>query len=247
MQLTHVPSAGVRYWTALSIASVFGANSGDFVAKYLHLGHVRGLLPLAVILALILIAERRDRTVHQGYYWLAIVVIRTAATNLADFGASDLAVKKVLLIAVLAAVLSATLFFTPPAKLTEDIGKRPFRLPITDAKYWTAMLIAGTLGTVIGDLMSFDSGLGTAYASLIQGTLLAILFFLGGVGLFANVWFYWLTVVGVRAAGTSVSDFLAHNIFGLPLSTFATGFLFAATLLLWKEQARYQANVQKTA
>jgi uncharacterized membrane-anchored protein len=247
MQLTHVPSAGARYWTALSIASVFGANLGDFVAKYLHLGHVRGLLPLAGILALILIVERRDRSVHQAYYWLAIIVIRTAATNLADFGASDLAVKKVWLIAALAVLLWGTLFFTPPAKLIEDIGTRPFRLPITDAKYWTAMLIAGTLGTVIGDLMSFESGLGTAYASLVQGAFLVVLFFLGGVGLFANVWFYWLTVVGVRAAGTSVSDFLAHNIFGLPLSTLATGLLFVATLLLWKEQARYQHNVQKAA
>ncbi|MGB6350394.1 MAG: hypothetical protein WBG10_10240 [Pseudolabrys sp.] len=204
-------------------------------------------MPLAAILAVIMVAEHRDRSVHQAYYWLAIIVIRTAATNLADFGASDLAVKKIWLIAVLAVLLAATLFFTPPAKLTEDIRTRPFRLPITDAKYWLAMLIAGTLGTVIGDLMSFDSGLGTAYASAVQGALLAVLFFLGGVGLFANVWFYWLTVVGVRAAGTSVSDFLAHDVFGLPLSTLATGFLFVATLLVWKELARYEGNVQKAA
>ncbi len=82
------PLAGPRYWVALSIASVFGANTGDFVAKYLHLGHAGGLLPLAAILAVILVAERRDTTVHQAYYWLAIIVNRTAATNLADFAAS---------------------------------------------------------------------------------------------------------------------------------------------------------------
>jgi uncharacterized membrane-anchored protein len=235
MQQIHIPLAGARYWAALSIASVFGANSGDFVAKYLHLGHVRGLLPLAAILAVILLAERRESSVHQAYYWLAIIVIRTAATNLADFGASDLALKKLWLIVALALVLTVTLFFSPPSKSSEPANARSFRLPTTDAKYWTAMLIAGTLGTVIGDAMSFGSGLGVAYASLVQGSVLAVLFFLGGLGLFKNIWFYWLTVVVVRAAGTSLSDFLAH-ILGLPLSTLGTGLLFVGTLLIWREQ-----------
>jgi Malate/L-lactate dehydrogenase len=120
MQQIHVPLGGVRYWAALSIASVFGANSGDFVAAYLHLGHVRGLLPLAAILAVILVAERRDSAVHQAHYWLAIVVIRTAATNLADFGSFDLALKRVWLIATLAVILTVTLFFSPPSKSKES-------------------------------------------------------------------------------------------------------------------------------
>ena len=28
--------------------------------------------------------ERFDRTVHQAYYWIAIIIVRTAATNTAD-------------------------------------------------------------------------------------------------------------------------------------------------------------------
>jgi hypothetical protein len=43
MRQVHVPRAGPRYRLALSIASVFGANTGDFVARYLHLGHAGGL------------------------------------------------------------------------------------------------------------------------------------------------------------------------------------------------------------
>ena len=62
----------------MSIASVFGANMGDFVARYLHLGHAGGLLPLAAILAVVFVAERRDRSPHQWYYWLAIIIVRTA-------------------------------------------------------------------------------------------------------------------------------------------------------------------------
>ena len=45
-----VPSIGARYWVAISLASIAGCNLGDFVSLYLHLGHWRGLLPLAVLL-----------------------------------------------------------------------------------------------------------------------------------------------------------------------------------------------------
>jgi uncharacterized membrane-anchored protein len=235
MKLKHVPQAGARYWVALSIASVFGANSGDFIAKYLHLGHAGGLLPLAALLAIVLVAERRDNAVHQTYYWAAIIIVRTAATNLADFGASDLAFKKLWLVAALAVMLALALLLSPPSKSPDATGDKTFRLPTTDVKYWVAMLIAGTLGTVIGDMTSFDSGLGTAYASIVLGCVLTVVLLLGGMGLFTIIWFYWLAVVTVRAAGTSFSDFLAHTI-GLPQSTLLTGAIFVATLLLWRER-----------
>jgi uncharacterized membrane-anchored protein len=50
------------------------------------------------------------------------------------------------------------------------------------------------------------------------------------------LWFYWLTVVTVRAAGTAVGDFLAgRHMLGLPLSTLVTGMLFVALLAMWRQ------------
>jgi uncharacterized membrane-anchored protein len=238
MQQVHIPTAGVRYWAALCVASIFGANCGDVVARYFKLGHAGGLLPLAALLAITLVVERRDRSVHQAWYWTAIIIIRTAATNIGDFGQAEMGLPKLWLIAGLALLLVLTLLVSPPTKSAAD-GATRFQLPTTDAKYWTAMLIAGTLGTVIGDFMSFGSGFGTAAASLIQGAVLAALFLLGARGLLVNLWFYWLTVVTVRATGTSVGDFTAHNA-GLPMSTLVTGVVFVALLLLWKETPRYR-------
>jgi hypothetical protein len=90
MQTLHVPAAGVRYWAILAVASTFGANSGDFVSSYLRLGHAKGLLPLAILLGIILLAERRSRLRTEMFYWAAIIVIRTGATNLADLLNFDL-------------------------------------------------------------------------------------------------------------------------------------------------------------
>ena len=51
MQPRHLPRLGLRFWAALCLASIFGANMGDFFAHDLGLGHVRGLPFLALALA----------------------------------------------------------------------------------------------------------------------------------------------------------------------------------------------------
>src|SRR5579885_1058547 len=81
MQAKNLPGITARYWIAILAASMCGANTGDFLARNLHLGHARGLLTLAALFSVILWAERRTKTPTEAYYWLAIIVIRTAATN----------------------------------------------------------------------------------------------------------------------------------------------------------------------
>ena len=64
MQARHVPPLGTKYWTALILASIFGANTGDFLSDVLGLGHIAGLPFLAVLFALVIIAERFDSFKH---------------------------------------------------------------------------------------------------------------------------------------------------------------------------------------
>ena len=107
MQLNHVPRIDARYWTAILAASMCGANSGDFLARILHLGHVRGLLPLALAVLAIVWAERRSIVPTEIYYWLAIIVLRTGATNLADLATHDLKLDYLVVMAGLALLLIA--------------------------------------------------------------------------------------------------------------------------------------------
>ena len=96
-----------RYWTAILAASMCGANTGDFVSRILGLGHTRGLLPLGLIFLAILWVERRSRVTTEAYYWLAIIVLRTAATNLADLGTHDLKLGYFLCMGLLVALMVA--------------------------------------------------------------------------------------------------------------------------------------------
>jgi len=84
MQYANVPVVDARYWTGISLASVFGCNMGDFVSLYLHWGHWLGLFPLAIIFAALIAGERRSARTTQVWYWAVVIVLRTAATNVAD-------------------------------------------------------------------------------------------------------------------------------------------------------------------
>jgi uncharacterized membrane-anchored protein len=238
MQPHHLPSLGPRYWTALCVASIFGANMGDLFARNLHLGHVDGLPFLAAALAIVIMAERFDRTQHQAYYWVAIVIVRTAATNFADFAAGDLKLPRIWVMGALTILLAAALWMSWQfawrrlANKTDDLLRADFG-------YWVCMFIAGTLGTVIGDFCSHNMGLDDAGAATLLSPIVAVLFLIGRRGPLLLLPFYWMTVVAIRAAGTAVGDFISsRSMLGLPLSTAVTGILFIALLLLWKESAK---------
>ena len=227
MQARHTPSTGPRYWLAITVASICGANLGDFVSHNLHLGHLRGLPPLALVFAAILLLERRSRTSTDGYYWLAIILVRTAATNLADLATHDLQLGFGWVIAALVAVFLVLRVSRPPARQAAGV-------PITDGWYWAAMLTAGTLGTALGDGTAKAIGLGAASGSL--AVLLAAVVALRAREAFATIAFYWVTVVAVRTAGTCWGDLSADNA-GLAASTAASGIVLAGVVLLWRQDA----------
>jgi uncharacterized membrane-anchored protein len=236
----HLPVLGPRFWTALCFASVFGANLGDFFAEDLGLGYVRGLPFLALAFLLIALAERFDRRTHEGWYWAAIVVIRTAATNLADLLSDDFHMPRPWSMPVLGLVLALVvgLAWSAWRRSAGRPGRHPGsdrKSPVlsADATYWLCMLLAGTLGTVLGDYVSYDLDLGNARASAALAVPLALLFATGGRGRLGWPAFYWATVVMVRAAGTAVGDFFAQpEVLGLAISTAATGLAFAALLVV---------------
>jgi uncharacterized membrane-anchored protein len=238
MKPIHLPALGPRYWTALCVASIFGANMGDFFAHDLGLGHVTGLPFLAAALAIVLVGERFDGWRHQVHYWCAIIIVRTAATNFADFAAGDLKLPRLWVMVVLAIVLAAAVWssWRLAWRWLADKADGVLR---ADLLYWLCMFLAGTLGTVMGDYCSHNLKLGDAGAALLLSPIVALLFLAGRNGQLLLLPVYWTTVVAIRAAGTAVGDYLAgRHMLGLPLSTAVTGVVFVVLLLLWKERSR---------
>ena len=240
MQSNHLPMMNARYWSALCLASIFGANMGDLCARNLGLGHVAGLPYLAIALALVMIVERFDRMQHQSYYWIAIIIVRTAATNFADFAAGDMKLPRPWVMAALLILLVAAVWLSWKFVWQHSSAKGDSVLR-ADLGYWTSMFTAGALGTVMGDFCSHNMHLGDAGASILLSPIVAVLLGVGWRGPLRWLPFYWATVVAIRAAGTAVGDTLAgRSMLGLPTSTAVTGIVFIILLLAWKETARQE-------
>jgi uncharacterized membrane-anchored protein len=236
VQLKHVPLLGKKYWAALILASIFGANTGDFLADVLRLGHIAGLPFLAALFALVIIIERFDSLKHTAYFWAAIIIIRTSATNIGDIG-HDLRLKAPLVIAAFAVTLLVTILLWQayaPGKNQRNSSQGSTVLS-TVPVYWFSMLLAGALGTVLGDYFSFGLKLGTLKATFVLSVPLTIVFLLGGHWLRTQLLYYFLTVVLIRAAGTAAGDYMAKRL-TLPLSTLISGIVFVAFLMLWRDE-----------
>jgi uncharacterized membrane-anchored protein len=236
MKPFHVPAVNARYWVAITLASVFGTNLGDLYAHESGLGIGLGLILLAALAALAFILERRDRNRHEAWYWLVIIIIRTGATNIADFLAFRLRIPAVALGLGLVLLLAACAWRMHVLARTRT-GDGDRKLPVTGALYWLAMLTAGVLGTVLGDDASHLIGEGPASLGLLAVLLAAIGLSRGSTSALA----YWAVVGIARTAGTSVGDFIAENKtlgIGLPLSTLMTGTAFALVLVAWRTRHR---------
>ncbi len=240
MRAPDVPRIDVRYWVAISSASVFGCNLGDFVSLYLHLGHWLGLFPLAALFLALIVSERRSRWTGEAWYWTVVVVLRTAATNIADLVTHTFNMPYPWVIAAVELLQVLVVMVTLQPLPATDVSV--VRKPAANGWYWASLLTAGVLGTAIGDGSAEDLHLGTGCGTL---TLSAIALLLVGLGV-RSCWgtkaAYWLAIVAVRAAGTTAGDWLAFRAggsianglgLGLPIATTATGAVFVLIISLW--------------
>jgi uncharacterized membrane-anchored protein len=92
MHTRNVPQIDAGYWAAIVAASMCGTNAGDLAAGPLGLGHVRGIIPIAAVFLAVVWAEKLLNWTTVAFYWLAIILLRTMATNIADFATHDMKV-----------------------------------------------------------------------------------------------------------------------------------------------------------
>lgn len=236
MYARHLPSITPRYWAAIALASIFGTNMGDFYAHESGLGLLGGLPILLALFAAAYVAERFDQLTHDAYYWLCIIILRTGATNIADYFASTrrgLGIDRLVLSAGLLVFMGVLAWWTSRS----DKSKADKTLPDTNAAYWVIMLAAGVFGTVFGDYFEHAIGDGPAVILLTAALVLAL------VGYWHRAlpapYLYWATIATARTTGTAIGDWGADspmlNI-GLPICTLGSGLIFAAVLILWRDR-----------
>lgn len=213
----------LTYWAAMYASSALGTNSGDLWAAALGDGH--RALSGAVMLGLCAVAIRTDRrrTGSEAWFWVAIVLLRTGATNFADLMTHDwdLSFWKVSL-ASGASTLALALLTRPSPS-----GRAS---PALDVRFWLTMLLVGLFGTVTGDLGSHE--IGRPLAATVLLAMLGAALLVRRHRFAASLLAYWVVVGCVRAAGTPLGDTLAST-FGLGAAAVLSSLLLAAALV-WR-------------
>jgi uncharacterized membrane-anchored protein len=210
MRKRNLPTIDAGYWAAIVAASICGTNIADLAAGPLGVGHVRGILPLAAIFLAIICAEKLLDWTTVAFYWLAIIVLRTMATNIADFATRDLKLSYPVFVSLLIALMGMMIWadrFRTDTALQRSAASIA-TLPRLDWSYWIVLLSAGALGTALGDWLA-HAGLGVYRASLI-----GIPLFASAVGAayrygLGKPW-YWIAVAACLTWGTDIADMLVE-------------------------------------
>jgi len=234
--MTCLPRIDFRYWILMLVASASGTNFGDFASQSMQLGFAGGFIPFAVIFLTMIIAARRFAFFTEAYYWIAIVVSRAGATDIADLATHQMRLEYPILASVL--LLLLTIIILGGARLGQTTisserieGREWENRPSANATYWAAIIVASVFGTVTGDFLADDVGMETSRSALVTTALsvlvLALLIRPGRILKPA----YWLAILAIRTAATNLGDYVAGQE-GLAVGFLASGSITLALLLI---------------
>jgi uncharacterized membrane-anchored protein len=246
MQFKDVPAVGPRYWTSIVVASICGANIGDAASDGLGLSSIAAFAVFAVAFATIVSINQRSRGGHESLFWIAIVIVRAAATDIADLAIQHFHLSYLTTIVGLTGLLMVVLAIVS-ASSAATVG----RVSRAGLGYWTAMLIAATLGTVLGDGIGhvlFPVTIGVPVSACIAAVAVTLAFAyraINGVTA-AETASYWVAIVAIRALGTNLGAIAAH-LLSLPLSIALSGLLLTGILTAWLNPRPWTAEQHNRA
>lgn len=253
MKNFHNPVINFRYWVLISLASIFGTNTGDIAVRifksvfdphgvgFFGAKHIGPLPFLIVLFFFIYFLEKRNQKSTEFYFWTSIILIRTAATNIADSLNGDLKISLTILVSVFTTLL---IYLAIKWQVARQKPIDPNVMPDTSNSYWITMLIAGVLGTIIGDELWHEVGL--TESSIVLSLMMVALIYFGYKSYLLYTALYWFGIVFARIAGTAVGDWLAKSSdrggagLSLELATVLSGSVFILTCIFWKIRSSQQ-------
>ena len=230
-----VPQVTMLFWIIKILSTTVGETAADYLAVNIGLGTTTTALIMAVLLLLALIAQFRSDRYRPWAYWLTVVLISIAGTQITDFLTDKLDISLYASTAFFAAALAAAFAIWYATERTLSI--HAITTVRREAFYWAAILLTFALGTAAGDLATEALGLGFRLGLIAFGLIIAVVTMLYTLGI-NPVLTFWIAYILTRPLGASLGDLLSQSTEygGLGLGTVYTsiGFLTViVVLVLW--------------
>ena len=226
----RLPSTVAGYWSTMCVASVAGANLGDCLGGVPWGGATQAFLLLGLVFAGPLVFGLPAVRGHPACYWAAVVIVRAIATTLADLIANGAGRGVAGASAALTILLTGLLAVRHVTGMPASV-RMPWRM---DPMYWPCLLVAGVLGTELGDGLGHaiqPVTVGYPFAAVVTGLLALSVVRWGSLASSMPVAGYWLAIVAIRTWGTEMADILTH-VFSLAGSLLASLSVLAALAVL---------------
>jgi uncharacterized membrane-anchored protein len=231
--VAKVPAITLGFWLIKIAATTLGETGGDWVTMSLHLGYLIGTGLFAALFVILVAAQVRAGGFHPVLYWATIVATTTLGTTLADFADRSLGLGYPGGVAIVAALLVASLALWYWREGTISVSS--IVRPRVEWFYWTSILFSQTLGTALGDWLADPDlggrGLGFEHAALVFGAGLLVVAALYVATRVSHTVLFWAAFILTRPLGATVGDLLDKPVAqgGLHLSRLAA----SAALLLF--------------
>lgn len=226
-----MPPLVALYWVIKIASTTLGETGADMASMTFGLGYGATIVLFLVLFAALLLGKLIAGACHPILYCAVFTASAVAGTAVSDFHRPlglGYAGGALLLAAALCAVLA--LWF----RVERSIAVERIASARSGVFYWTAFLVANTLGTAAGDLLADDLGSGIAWSA---GLISAVLLGLALLQRFTDtprMLLFWLAFVLTRPFGATFGDLLTkpREQGGLDLGTVGASAFFAVILIV---------------
>lgn len=224
-----VPAATLAFWVIKILATTVGETGADYLAVHVGLGTLVTGGMTAILLAIALGLQLRQRHYVPWIYWLTVVLLSVVGTQVTDALTDGLGVSLYASTAAFSILLAGLFMVWFGSERTLSIDTIVTRR--RELFYWGAILLTFALGTAAGDLATEALALGFRVGVLVFGGLIAAIALARRCGANAVLTF-WLAYILTRPLGASLGDLLSQSTTygGLGWGTVSTSLVFLAVI-----------------
>ena len=202
----RVPHIIALYWIIKIASTTLGETGADMFSLTFNLGYGATIAIFLSVFAVLLAIKLFLKSYHPLAYWLTFTASAIAGTAISDFVDRTLGLGYATGSAVLIALLLGVLAVWHNRE--KSINVEYITKPSVEIFYWTAFLIANTLGTAAGDFIADNLGLGFQKGAILITGLLAVIALLHFFTKISATILFWLAFVLTRPFGATFGDFL---------------------------------------
>lgn len=230
--LNKVPEITLIFWIIKILATTVGETAADFLSETMHLGLTGTSYVMGAILIIALIIQLSSKRYIPAIYWTVVVLLSIVGTLISDNLVDNAGVSLITTSLLFGTALGVVFIWWYASEKTLSV--HTIVTTKRELFYWAAILFTFSLGTSAGDLVAESSGLGYAYAALLFGGVIALVYLLYHFPHLNAVLAFWIAYILTRPLGASMGDLLSQprSEGGEGLGTTVTSIVFLSVILV---------------